>query len=182
MQVSVFRSLGVRLFALIACLVVVTVVGSAQRYKGPTYSLTPPAGWVTSTKNVAKGGVAFLGPTEQNFAININILSEPAPKETLAQYVDANHRQIAARKEFGVTVLKDGKTVMASTPAHTMLSEMHIPNRPELPFLRTYQVYAMHKDRAYILTLTYPKSVAESSIKKYTAALDKLVASFHWER
>ena len=129
----VLRSSGVRLIALMGCFVGAAVHAPAQRYKGPTYSLTPPAGWSTTTQNVAKGGVAFLGPRETNFAVNINLLSEPAPYETLAQYVQANHRQVAAHKELGMTILKDGKTVMAGTPAHTMSSEIHLQNRPDLP-------------------------------------------------
>lgn len=183
MFVPVLRLSGARWIALMGCcFIAATVPAPAQRFKGPTYSLMPPAGWTTTTQNVAKGGVAFIGPREQEFTVNINLLSEPAPHETLAQYVQANHRQVAAHKEMGMTILKDGKTVMAGGAAHTMLSELHLANRPNVPTLRTVQVYAMHKDRAYILTLTYPKSVAEPSRTKYVAAFDKMVASFHWER
>jgi hypothetical protein len=180
--VAVFRSSEVSCIAFAACMSMGSSQATAQRFKGPTYSLAAPAGWVTTTQNIAKGGVAFVGPLEGDFAVNINLLSEPAPHETLAQYVEANRRQIAAHKELGMTILKDSKTVLGGTPAHTTFAEMHVPKRPEMPHLRTYQVYAMHQDRAYILTLTYPKKVTEAAIKKYRAAFDQVAASFRWEK
>lgn len=173
---------GKRFWAICALFVLAVVQASAQRFKGPTYSLVAPAGWAMTTEDVSKGGVAFLGPHEQNFAVNINVLSEPSPHETLAQYVEATHKQVAAHPEIGMTILKDGTKTMAGAPAHTVLVELHMPKRPDIPLLRNYQVYAMHNDRAYILTLTYPKNVAAGSAKKYTAVFDKLVASFQWER
>lgn len=178
----VLRSSMVRILTLVVCFVVAAVHAPAQRYKLPAYSVVPPGGWTTTTQKVAKGGVAFLGPREQNFAVNINILSEPAPYETLQQYVEGTHRQIASHKEAGMTILKDGSTVVAATPAHTVVAAMHIPNRPEIPLLSTHQVYVMHNNRAYILTLTYPKGTPAASAKQYVAAFNKLVASFHWEK
>ena len=169
-----------RLFALVVCFGVAAVHSPAQRFKADLYSFVPPIGWTRTTQNVSKGVAAFLGPREQDFAVNINILSEPAPHETLAQYVDATHRQFAAHKEM--TRLKDGTTVMAGGPAHTMLSELQLADHPNLPTLISHQVYAMHKNRAFILTLTYPKGLAEASARKYDAAFTKSVASFQWER
>jgi hypothetical protein len=182
MPVSAHRLSGTRFWAIFAFFVLAAVQASAQRFKGPTYSLVAPAGWNTTTTDLSKGGVAFLGPYEQNFEVNINILSEPAPHETLAQYVEATHKQVAAHPEIGMKILKDGTKTMAGTPVHTVLAELRMPKRPDIPLLRNYQVYAMHKDRAYILTLTYPKNVAAGSAKKYTAVFDKLLASFQWVR
>lgn len=176
----VFRSSVVRLLTLVPCFVAAAVHAPAQRFKSLTYSLTPPAGWTATTQNVAKGGVAFLGPRERAFTVNINVLSEPAPRETLAQYVNAIHRQIAAGKQM--IILKDGSKILAGTPAHTMLTSLRLKDHPDVPTLRVHQVYAMHRDRAYILTLTYPENVADAPANRYIAAFDKAVASFQWER
>jgi hypothetical protein len=182
MNVPILRSSGARVVALIACLVVAAVQVDAQRFKAGFYSFVPPVGWQRATENVSKGMVAFMGPRELNFGVNINILSEPAPHETMAQYVTASHKLVEAHKEIGMKILKDGAKVMAGGPVHTVIAELQMPNRPDIPMLRNYQVYALHKDRAFILTLTYPKDVPQSSAKKYIDAFDKLVASFKWEK
>lgn len=178
-------AVGVRLsrigsvLLLIGCLLQ-TVGASAQRFHGPAYSAVAPDGWTTTTQNVVKGGVAFLGPTQQGFAVNINILSEPAPHETLAQYVETTHKQLALHKEM--KLVKEGKTTMSASPAHTMLSDLLLTDHPNLPPLRTYQAFAIHKDRAYVVTLTYPKSTSEAAVKQYTNLFNKFLASFRWEQ
>ena len=180
MPVPVLRLSRACLIALAVCFVAAAVRAPAERVKAGFFSLVPPVGWNRTTQNVSSGVTAFLGPREQDFAVNINILSEPAPRETLAQYVGATHRQFAAHKEM--TRLKDGTTVIAGEPAHTMLSELRVADHPNLPTLVSQQVYIMHKSRAFILTLTYPKDIAETSARKYDAAFRKSIASFKWER
>jgi hypothetical protein len=169
-----------RMLTFVLCFVAAAVPAPAQRFKSSTYSVTPPAGWLTSTQNVIKGGVVFLGPREEDFTVNINVLSEPAPHETLAQYVQAIHRQVTAAKQM--VILKDGSKVLAGTPAHTMMTDLMLKDRRGLPTLRVHQVYAMHKDRAYILTLTCPENVSDAAAYRYNAAFDKVVASFQWEK
>lgn len=178
---AVVHASGVRLLGLIALFFAMAGPVTAQRFKSSGYSALPPAGWVATTENIAKGSVAFVGPREKGFAVNMSISIDPAPRETLAQYVGAIHKQLATPKEM--KLLKDGTRVVAGgTPAHTILAELHVPGHSDLPVLTVHEVFAMHKDRAYILTLTYPKGVAETSAQKYRAAFDKLVASFQWER
>jgi len=180
MQVPVFRSSRARLFVLVGGYIIAALPAPAQRLKMVTYSLTPPVGWTTTTQNVAKGGVAFLGPQIQDYAVNINVAIDPAPHETLAQYVGAMHRQLAKPKEM--KLLQDGTGSLAGQPAHTMLAELHVTGHAEIPILWVQEVFAIHKDRAYIVTLTYPKGIAAASAKKYKTAFDKVVASFRWEQ
>lgn len=178
---SVPGSSGVRLLTLVVCFVVGILPAFAQRIETATYSVLSPTDWTKQTKDIVSGGVAFLGPQEKDFQVNINVLSEPAPRETLAQYVQAIHRQVTSGSEM--TILKDTpKVLLAGTPAHRMLTELHLKKRTDVPILRVHQIYAMHKDRAFILTLTYPKSVTQASEKKYLAAFNKLVASFQWKK
>lgn len=159
---------------------VMAMTASAQRYQSMAYSVEPPTGWTTTGQEMIKGNVAFLGPHEKDFTVNINILSEPAPREALTQYVQAIHRQVAAGKEM--TILKESSTKLSGTPAHSMMTELRLKKRTDVPLLRVHQVYAMHKDRAYIVTLTYPKSVPTPASNKLIAAFNKLVASFRWEQ
>jgi len=181
MLVPVRGVLGARLLTLVVCFVVGVLPAFAQRIETATYSVMPPTGWTKQTKDIVAGGVAFLGPQEKDFTVNINVMSEPAPRETLAQYVQAIHRQVTPGGEM--TILKDTpKVLLAGTQAHRMLTELHLKKRTDVPILRVHQIYAMHKDRAFILTLTYPKSVTQDSEKKYIAAFNKLIASFQWKK
>src|ERR1700737_4625161 len=52
-----------------------------SRYKSTYFSLTPPHGWRQTLERVPPGGVAFVGPTEERFATNIIVYSEPAGDE-----------------------------------------------------------------------------------------------------
>ena len=174
-------SSGVRLLTLVVCFVVGVFPAFAQRIESANYSVLMPMDWTKQTKNIVAGGMAFLGPQEKDFQVNINVLSEPAPHETLTQYVQAIHKQVTSGSEM--TILKDTFNVLlAGTPAHRMLTELHLKKRTDVPILRVHQIYAMHKDRVFILTLTYPQSVTQASEKKYIDAFDKLIASFQWKR
>lgn len=175
---SILRSSGACLFALVVLYIAMAIPASAQRFKSLAYSLTPPVGWTMSSQ-VPKGGVAFLGPREDYFTVNINVLSEPAPHQTLAQYMKSIHSQIASGKKM--IILKEGSRVLAGTPAHTMLTDLNLRDRHELPTLRVHQIYALHKDRAYIITLTHPENISDVSANRYMNAFDKVVASFQWE-
>ena len=182
----VLRPSRALLLMLVACFVVAAVHAPAARYKSATYSVVPPDGWTTSTENLPKGAVAFLGPHElgpqvQDFIVNITVTVEHAPHETLTQYVEAMRRQLASPKEMKIR--KDGASVLGgNTPAHTIFGELHVANHAELPVLLTHEVIAMHNDRAFILVLTYPKGIATANEKRYVAIFDKLVASFQWEK
>jgi hypothetical protein len=181
--VPVFRSSRLRLLMLVVCFGVAAILAHAERFKSRTYSLMPPVGWTATTENMAKDGVAFrgpheLGPQAQDFTVNITVSIDPALHETLEQYVDAQHRQLASSKEM--KILKGGACLLAGTPAHTILYEVHVANHAEIPVLLAHEVFTMHKDRAYILVLTYPKDIAAASANKYIAAFHKVVASFQW--
>jgi hypothetical protein len=178
--VPVLPSSRARLLTLVVLFVLAAVHAPAQRFKSYAYSVTPPAGWVTSTQNTPKGGVAFLGPRETQFTVNINVLTDPAPHETLAQYIKALQGQIAAGKKM--IILKEGSRMLGGSPAHTMLTDLNLKDHPELPTLRVHQIFTIHKDRVYIVTLTYPENIPDAAAFKYIAAFDKVAASFQWER
>ncbi len=180
MPFAALRSLWLRFVLLCACGALLTANARGDRFKSLYYSFAPPAGWNKTTKGVPTGGVAFVGPTEKNFAVNVNIYSEPAPNETLQQYVDASRKQILAKKVMDIKK-ESGKT-MGGQPAYGWRAVMTVPNKPHLPVLFVRQVIAMHLNQAFILTLTYPNTLPQASKDKYDKAFDKVVDSFKWER
>jgi hypothetical protein len=152
------------------------LVGGA--FAGPTprytdaqnhYSFQPPEGWTRKT-DLPKPVVGYIGPVEDEFAVNfnVNIHGRPVEEADLDQF-------IAGIKIANAEMYDRAKTTLNGMPARSWRTHLKIPGHAPM---ENRQVVCIYNKRAYELTFTMPPSV----VKKYDPVFEKIVASFRWEK
>jgi hypothetical protein len=169
---------------LIGCLFALSVANAAPLQKKPAvakpaapppyvdktldYAVQLPAGWTRATE-VPAPAVAFRGPLEKNFAVNvvIDVHGVPVERNQEARFVEQ------VKKDFKTmaTMTPLRKTRLAGLPAYTWLAHLRVP---QARGIENRQFLFFHKRRAYKITFSYPVSVR----KKYAPTFDKILASF----
>lgn len=136
------------------------------------FSFQPPAGWTPKT-DMPKPIIAYVGPTEQDYASNIsvNVFSRPVPKSEEKGFLDN------VKKEY----TKIGKmspvrqTKLAGQSAYAWSAKLSMPNYPTVV---NQQVVCFANNRAYTLTFT----TLPTTLKKYTPVFTQLCATFRFTK
>ncbi|HZO91296.1 MAG TPA: DcrB-related protein [Chthonomonadaceae bacterium] len=136
------------------------------------YSFAPPAGWKQNTRALPKPFVLFVGPIEQQFAVNLNIYSEPIGNMSLDQYVALSKQKAAQSKIVTISAVRPAK--LDGVPAYRLSGTLQMGARK----VANRQVVCVRNKRGYVLTL----SASPATIKKYDPVFDKIIASFTWEK
>jgi len=165
---------GVVGLALLACAVLATADSAPARYKDAKFkfSFLPPAGW-TQDPDQHSPMVAFLGPKEQDFTVNVSVYSESTSLSNLDSLIKVTKKEDAKVKGF--VLYEEKRTKLGGQPAHAWRAHLKLAGKPPLE-LR--QVFCLHDKRSFSLTLTMPPG----SVKKYDTVFEKLMTSFRWEK
>lgn len=88
-----------KLVGILAIMLIFTFVNSVQAYTNDKYgfSIEPPAGW--SVIEPSWAAVAFIGPTEYGFTVNVNIQVETTSM-SLNEYISASKQQFQNLEDF----------------------------------------------------------------------------------
>lgn len=145
------------------------------RYKDTQegFSFAIPAGFQRIV-NAKTGTVGFVGKRENNFAPNINIVSEATGSFTLAQYV-AGNKQFVTTRIPSARILSEKATTLGGLPAHSVHARFQMPG---MPLIANHQILCVHNRRGYVLTFT----ATPATIAKYEPIFEKVRASFKWEK
>ena len=145
-----------------------------SRYADTAYgfSFQPPAGWTAKT-DMPKPIIAYIGPTEQDYASNIsvNVFARPVPKSEEKGFLDN------VKKEYA----KIGKmspirqTKLAGQTAYAWSAKLSMPNYPTVV---NQQVVCFANQRAYTLTFT----TLPTTLKKYTPSFTQFCATFRFTK
>jgi len=157
-----------------AILVVAIIVSSTPKtYSNDRYgfSIRPPAGWKIK-ENVRVENftiiVAFIGPTENNFAVNINIYSERT-NQNLQEYTSSNKESLNLYvPEFNL--ISEKNRIIGNIKAYEIVYTAKVKNVD----LKFEQVVLIKNNRSYIITFTN----LNENFDKYIAVFEKSVDTF----
>jgi hypothetical protein len=138
-----------------------------------TFTINPPPGWTTTEP--ANVTVAFVGPLNEDFPVNMNILVVTTNK-TITQFVTASEQALQTSLTNYTTISEAPRTINNIT-AYEIVYTFTYQNTT----IKQKQVYLIKNTEAFIITYsasatTYPKylSAFETSIQTFqtTAGTD----------
>lgn len=156
--------------------VAVIVVSPPETYLNGEYgfSINPPKGWKIK-ENVHIDNitliVAFIGPVENNFAVNINIYSENVKGMDLQEYVASNKKGLASSFP-GYNLILEKNTTINSLEAYELIYTAKLRNKD----LKYKQVFLIKDDEGYIITF----AALKDNFDKYIAVFEKSIGTFRF--
>ena len=132
------------------------------------FSIQPPEGW-TIQEDWFGAIVCFIGPTEDDFAVNINIVSEETDM-SLEEYVELSKQQI--KDILNATIISGGSRTIKNHEAYEIVLTWTMGAHN----LKQKQVYLIEKGRAYIITCT----ASQSNYDSYVSTFDESINTFEF--
>ena len=149
--------------ALIGC-------GKGSPKDATDWSYNPPDGFTQQDKQV-KGATVFLGPVEDGFKTNLQVLAGTNPNEK-AQHVAELALQ-KAQASGNVSVKEQEAYTIPDSDAYTWLISKKLPNGN----VAEQRQFVVMKDGVAVL---FTMTASEASMKKYDQALADSLQSFKW--
>jgi hypothetical protein len=169
------RNVLIGLAIVIVFLIIVVIVFSPPKtYKNNEYgfSINPPKGWKIQ-ENIKMDNftipVAFIGPVEKNFAVNINIYIEKINETTLQEYVNLN-KKILTLVVSSYNLISERNTTINNHEAYELLYTAKIKNTD----LAYKQIFLIKNNSGYVITFTALKD----NFDKYIVVFDKSIETF----
>ena len=134
------------------------------------WSYSPPDGFKQQDKQV-KGATVFIGPTDDGFRSNLQVLSGTNPKETAKDVADLALKKATATGN--ITVKEQEAYTVPDSDAYTWLIEKRLANGKNA---EQRQFVVMKNGVAVLFTMT----AAESAMPKYDQALADSIQTFKW--
>lgn len=110
-------------------------------------SIVPPEGWVTDESQPLKRVVAFLGPTEDDFAVNMVILIRKLPYEiSLEEFIKEGKKDLVNFQDFNMVSERD--RIIDGIEAH----EWVFTFKMDTFNLKEKQVFLIKNGKVYLIT------------------------------
>jgi hypothetical protein len=150
-------------------------VAVAKTYSSKNgYSIVAPAGWTVDTSKKANSDVIFMGKQANGFRPNLSVTVTASGGQNLSQvrsYINTAYPRVFKNYQK----LGQGNTKLGGVPA-VFVSATHKTGSPNT-LVRMYQVIALRKGAAYIVTCT----ARNADYAKSDAAFKKALASMKWK-
>ena len=133
------------------------------------FFISPPQGWIVQEESEGEILVYFLGPIDEGFRININILVEET-QMSLQDYVDFNKDQLLS--VLGASIILEGSRIIQGHEAYEVVFTW---------VYQTYdfqqkQVYLVEKGNGYVITF----SALQTNYDSYITDFDESVDTFEF--
>jgi hypothetical protein len=136
------------------------------------FSVALPAGWTDATDKAASFGAvtAYLGPSDNGFATNVNVVRQQIGSVGVDQYANGTQQGV---KSIGATSVTD--------PAPLTIDgedalEYSFSDKQAGRSLKQRQTVVVHNDVGYVITYTALPDAYDAS----RADADALIASWQW--
>jgi hypothetical protein len=136
------------------------------------FSIDQPSGWtVDETIDYGLVVVAFLGPREESFTVNVQIQVEDLPEETtLNQYVEATLNKTPGTVS-NFTLVSEAPRIIDNIEAHELVYTFDYSGSYHI---KVKQVVIVKNDKAFNIVYT----ALQTTYDKYLAAFDSSVETF----
>lgn len=142
--------------------------GGAYINQSLHFGFTPPAGW--KQVKIRDAVVAFTGPTEHGFTVNINVFAKRVDHYSLKQYVKQSSEMAGHMKYYHI--IRQRATHLGLADAWERYNRLTTQNRP----IETHEVICYRDGNIIVITL----AALESSFKRYDVYFNRVLASFSW--
>lgn len=153
---------------------VASTVIAQQTYHNEKYgfSIQPPSGWTVDESGLMGTAVIFIGPTKEDFTVNINILVEDAQGMTLDEYISASKPQLS-QILTNYQLVSEGSKVIGGLDTYALV----YTHTMGVFDLEVKQVALLEDDKAYVITFT----ALQSNYDEYLPAFEASVETFKIE-
>ncbi len=162
------------MFARFICMLIIlapappALPGGAYINQPLHFGFTPPAGW--KQVKIRDAVVAFTGPTELGFTVNINVYAKKVNRYSLKQYVKQSSEMASHMKYYHI--IRQRATHLGGADAWERFNRLTTQHRP----IETREVICYRDGNIIVITLT----ALESNFKRYDNYFSKVLASFSW--
>jgi len=133
------------------------------------FLISPPQGWTVQEESEGEILVYFLGPIDEGFRININILVEET-QMSLQDYVDFNKDQLLY--VLGASIILEGGKIIKGHEAYEVVFTWIYQTYD----LQQKQVYLVEKGNGYVITF----SALQTNYDNYITDFDESVDTFEF--
>jgi hypothetical protein len=136
-----------KIVVILTALAIFVLINTVQAYTNNKYgfSIEPPAGW--SVVEPSWAAVAFIGPTEYGFTVNVNIQVETT-SASLSEYVSLAKSQLRNLEDF--YEISEGPRTINNVNAYEIVYTWTYSGRT----IQQKQVYLVKGGKAFVITYT----------------------------
>lgn len=136
------------------------------------FSVVLPAGWQDSSDKASSFGAltAYLGPTSDGFATNVNVVRQDVGAMSASDYADLTRRGVRSLHVSAMSATSP-RTVDSEDALEYTFTDQQVGRT-----LKQRQTVVVHDQKGYVITYTALPSSYDTSVP----AADSLIDSWQW--